>query len=119
MVTASHNPAPDNGYKVYVRDGAQVIPPHDAEIAHRAASAIVPDDAALAGPFGDLLEDIDEAELLAAYRRAVLKVVDPDGPRRLRTVYSPLHGVGRRRVAGVAGRGGVRAAGPRGRAGHP
>ena len=94
MVTASHNPAPDNGYKVYLSDGAQVIPPHDAEIAVRAASAVLPDETALSGPFGDLLEDIDEADLLAAYRRAVLKVVDPDGPRRLRILYSPLHGVG-------------------------
>jgi phosphomannomutase len=94
MVTASHNPAPDNGYKVYLGDGAQVIPPFDAEIAGRAADAAVPDDAALSGPFGSRLTDIDEVELLAAYRRAVLAVVDPTGPRRLRTVYSPLHGVG-------------------------
>ena len=94
MVTASHNPAPDNGYKVYAADGAQVIPPQDAEIALRTASAVVPEDAALAGPFGDLLEAIDETELLAAYRRAVLKVLDPTGPRRVRTLYSPLHGVG-------------------------
>jgi phosphomannomutase len=94
MITASHNPAQDNGYKVYLSDGAQIIPPYDAEVAGRAASTAVPDDDALGGPFGDLLHDIDEAELLAAYRRAVLAVVSPTGPRRLRTLYSPLHGVG-------------------------
>jgi phosphomannomutase len=94
MVTASHNPAPDNGYKVYLGDGAQVIPPYDAEIAGRAAHAAVPDEAALSRPRGDLLQDIDEAALLAAYRRTVLEVVEPGGPRQLRTVYSPLHGVG-------------------------
>ena len=34
MVTASHNPKQDNGYKLYWRNGAQIIPPHDAGIAH-------------------------------------------------------------------------------------
>ena len=33
MCTASHNPATDNGYKIYVSDGAQIIPPTDADIA--------------------------------------------------------------------------------------
>ncbi len=78
----------------------------------------MPDDTALSGPFGDLLEDIDEADLLAAYRRAVLDVVDPDGPRRLRIVYSPLHGVGGAVLPGFAGGGGVRAAAAGGRPGH-
>ncbi len=94
MVTASHNPAPDNGYKVYLSDGAQVYPPHDAAIASAAARCAVPGGPALSGPLGELLVDIDEAEVLAAYRQAVLSVIGAAGPRRLRSVYTPVHGVG-------------------------
>ncbi len=118
MVTASHNPAPDNGYKVYLGDGAQVIPPYDAEIAARAATAPVPNEAALSLDFADLLCDIDEAELLAAYRRR--------GPCRSRPCWAspPPHSVqpparGRRcRPAPAPGGGGVRPASPGGRAGR-
>ena len=94
VVTASHNPAPDNGYKVYLSDGALVFPPHDAAIAAAASRTAMPLGPTFEGPFGDRLVDIDEAEVLAAYRRAVLAVVSPAGPRRLRVVYTPVHGVG-------------------------
>jgi len=94
MVTASHNPAVDNGYKVYAADGAQVIPPDDAHIAEAAAKApasaiAVPEDLA-----SEQVELIDEAELLEAYRRRAFAFLDPAGARQLRIVYTPLHGVG-------------------------
>ncbi|MGO9965453.1 MAG: phospho-sugar mutase [Acidimicrobiales bacterium] len=101
MVTASHNPAADNGYKVYMSDGAQVIPPDDAVIAEAARNALA---SAVASPASSvdvpeeakdrLIEPIDEAELLEAYRRAAFALLDPDGPRQIRVVYTPMHGVG-------------------------
>jgi phosphomannomutase len=94
MVTASHNPAPDNGYKIYVGDGAQALPDDAAAITAAAEASAVPDDGATSGELEGRLADVDEAEVLAAYRRAVLSAVGPSGPRRLRTVYTPLHGVG-------------------------
>jgi phosphomannomutase len=94
MVTASHNPAPDNGYKIYVGDGAQALPDDAAAITAAAEASAVPDDGATSGELEGRLADVDEAEVLAAYRCAVLSAVGPSGPRRLRTVYTPLHGVG-------------------------
>jgi len=94
MVTASHNPATDNGYKVYADDGAQVIPPDDAEIAEAAADAPPGPLAAAGGTRAGGVGVVDEADLLAAYGRAVLGLLDPSGPRRLRVVYTPMHGVG-------------------------
>jgi len=88
MVTASHNPPQDNGYKVYLGDGCQIVPPADADISAAidavGAVADVPrvDDARVLG------EDVVDA-----YLDAVLATVE-DGPRDLRVVYTPLHGVG-------------------------
>jgi len=99
MVTASHNPADYNGYKIYWEDGAQIIPPHDHAIARLIAD-------------GPGARDISTADLAEA--RALGTIVSvPSGvyPRYfagisalaakrhapaspLRIVYTPLHGVG-------------------------
>lgn len=90
QITASHNPAGDNGYKVFWSTGAQILPPLDAEIS-AAIDAVegvhtVPADA------GPLVSAVDP-QVYAAYVRAALALVTPGGPRELRIVYTPLHGV--------------------------
>jgi phosphomannomutase len=89
MVTASHNPAQDNGYKVYLGDGAQISPPADERIA-AAIDAVGP----LAEiPQGDRGERLGE-EVAEAYLDAILAELPATDARELRIVYTPLHGVG-------------------------
>jgi phosphomannomutase len=89
MVTASHNPPRDNGYKVYLGDGAQIVPPADADIS-AAIDAVGP----LADvPLRDAFTTLGD-EVLEAYLDAATALV-PDGPRDIRIVYTPMHGVGR------------------------
>jgi phosphomannomutase len=90
MVTASHNPPQDNGYKVYLGDGSQIVSPADAEISAE-IEAVGP----LASvPRGEGWETLGE-EVLDAYLDRVASLVAPDSSRDLRIVYTPLHGVGR------------------------
>jgi phosphomannomutase len=88
MVTASHNPPQDNGYKVYLGDGCQIVPPADAEI----AAAIAAVRSVSGVPRADGAETLG-AEVERAYLDAVLGTVET-GPRDLRIVHTPLHGVG-------------------------
>lgn len=93
MVTASHNPPQDNGYKVYLGDGSQIVPPADTGIAERIAAV-----GALADvPRGDAGRIVDE-EIVDRYLDTVAGLAQ-DGPRDLVTVYTPLHGVGGTAVA--------------------
>jgi phosphomannomutase len=104
MVTASHNPPQDNGYKVYLGDGSQIVPPADAEISAEIA-AVGP----LASvPRGDDWETLGE-EVLEAYLDRAASLVDPASPRDLLIVYTPLHGVGRDVVLAAFGRAGFTA----------
>ncbi len=88
MVTASHNPPQDNGYKVYLGDGSQIVPPADAEIS-AAIDAVGALDEVPRGDGGEVLDDA----IVDSYLDAVAGLVG-DGPRDLRAVYTPLHGVG-------------------------
>jgi len=119
MVTASHNPAPDNGYKIYLGDGSQLVSPDDAVVAARIAevgpvSSIAADDAHVEVPDIDVPDldapdlpaaDLDAPDvertgsgtgLLAAYTDRVAGLVGACGPGRagLRVVHTSVHGVG-------------------------
>ncbi len=101
MVTASHNPPQDNGYKVYLGDGSQIVPPADREI--EAAITAVPGVAAL--PLGDAGAPPGD-ELVEAYVAATAALA-LTGDRDVRLAYTPLHGVGRRTLEAVLARAGV------------
>ena len=93
MVTASHNPPTDNGYKVYLGDGSQIVPPTDTEIAHEIE--VVSKEPVGAIARGEDIEFIGE-ELIDAYvcRAAELTTASPD----VTWVYTAMHGVGTRVV---------------------
>jgi phosphomannomutase len=88
MVTASHNPPQDNGYKVYLGDGSQIVPPSDVKIAARIAAV---------GPLSDVPRGntgtVVGEEIIDRYLDRVADLAG-DGPRDLTIVYTPLHGVG-------------------------
>lgn len=88
MVTASHNPPDDNGYKVYLGDGSQIVPPADSEIS--ACIAAVGPLASI--PQSDDYRTLDNAVVDAYVARAVSLL--GDGPREVSAVYTAMHGVG-------------------------
>jgi phosphoglucomutase len=102
MITASHNPAQDNGYKVYWSNGCQIIPPHDKGIADAILknlkpatwdTSVVDDGHLLVEGALDLVRD--------KYLNAVSFAARPEGHSipddpNLRFVYTPMHGVGLR-----------------------
>jgi len=94
MVTASHNPPQDNGYKVYVGP-SQIVPPVDAQIAAQIAKIVATADIRLAD---DGWVTLDE-EPLESYLDQVAQVVRDDAPRELTVVHTALHGVGSETVA--------------------
>ena len=106
VITASHNPPHDNGYKVYFADGAQVIEPHASGIiakvnAINGGTGSVPstrnkDDTEVVPPIGRIITlgpEIDEAYM----KRLETLIVDPgvlSEAKALRIVFTPLHGTG-------------------------
>ncbi|MCF2529806.1 phospho-sugar mutase [Yinghuangia soli] len=90
MVTASHNPPRDNGYKVYLGDGSQIVPPADADI----AAAIDAVGALADVPMADGGWEVLGETLLDAYLDRAAAVVPAGGPRDVRIVHTSMHGVG-------------------------
>ena len=97
VITASHNPPYDNGYKVYFRDGAQVIEPHASGIIAKVnaitSEAYTPLPKARQGRIKMIGRDIDEAYM----QRLETLVLDPTVIREaksLKIIYTPLHGTG-------------------------
>ena len=101
VVTASHNPPADNGYKVYLGDGSQIVPPVDAEIAAFIAAVGPLADIPRADSWTTLPESI-----VYDYLTRAAAVVDASHPRRLTIVSTPLHGVGGVVLAEALERGG-------------
>ncbi|MFJ3666011.1 phospho-sugar mutase [Streptomyces sp. NPDC090106] len=90
-VTASHNPPRDNGYKVYLGDGSQIVPPADAEIAAEIDAIASLHDVPRPTEGWDVLDDA----VLDAYLARTDAVLSPGSPRTARTVYTAMHGVGK------------------------
>lgn len=124
MITASHNPASDNGYKLYAGDGAQIVPPVDAQI-EAAIARLGPLSQIPVGPADGPLVTRHGDEVAHAYLDAIIAAFPSQpqgpgpqgpgsptpspparlpaalatgGPPPLRVVYTPLHGV----AAGLA-----------------
>lgn len=101
-VTASHNPAEYNGYKVYWEDGAQITPPHDTGIMGEVKAisdwntvkTMDKEAAQAAGLFEVIGQAIDDA-YMAELKKQVLHMdaIQAEG-KNLKVVYTPLHGTG-------------------------
>ncbi|MGX1028499.1 phosphomannomutase [Streptomyces ambofaciens] len=90
-VTASHNPPRDNGYKVYLGDGSQIVPPADADIAAEIDAVRTLHDVPRPETGWQTLDD----DVLDAYLTRTDAVLAPHSPRTARTVYTAMHGVGK------------------------
>ena len=87
-------PPRDNGYKVYLDDGAQIVPPADAAISAHIDAVSSVDSVARAADDDPRIEPVGDALVRDYVTGAVAQATTP-GSRELRAVYTPLHGVGR------------------------
>lgn len=107
MVTASHNPPSDNAVKCYWSTGGQLLPPHDKNVIERVMSV----GEIRRVPFAQALKDGSvvycQDEVDAAYL-ANVQAQGFGGPRDIKIIYSPLHGVGAASVCPVLDRAGFK-----------
>ena len=92
VVTASHNPPADNGYKVYLGDGAQIVPPHDTGIA-ACIDDVDPTRVELADAGDELISSLGD-EMFQRYVAAIPAVRRRPEVEGLTVAYSAMHGVG-------------------------
>ena len=91
VLTASHNPPEYNGYKVYGKDGGQLVPPHDEAISQRILDTAFESIQFDGNPA--LLQYIDK-EIDTAYQKDVLNsaLFDKSKNKPLKIVFTPIHG---------------------------
>jgi phosphoglucomutase/phosphomannomutase len=107
MVTASHNPPSDNAVKAYWSTGGQLLPPHDQGVIERVMAVEQIDRAPFETALAEGKVEICQDEVDRAYVDAVASLSTP-GPRDLKVIYSPLHGVGATAVMPVLERTGFK-----------
>lgn len=100
VISASHNPPSDNGFKAYWEDGGQVVPPHDKAIIEEVNKVTTLhvmelDKAEQQGLLRYIDQDVD-----VPYHQAVLGLALTTN-RNVRIVYSPLHGTGQTSILPV------------------
>jgi phosphomannomutase len=101
MITASHNPAADNGFKLYGPDGSQIIAPNDVIVERYASAAGA---AVLAERTSPLFHAVDEG-VLESYREHMTSRFGV-ASSELGIAYTPLHGVGGEFMSGLFTRAG-------------
>ena len=102
VITASHNPPEYNGYKVYWSDGGQIVPPYDALIigcidkvtSFADVKRICKDEAEKSGLLTVIGEKTDQKYLAAIKRNLLSPDVCREMGKKLKIVYTPLHGTG-------------------------
>lgn len=95
MITASHNPAQDNGYKVYWGNGCQIIPPHDNGIATEIENNLVPwtSDVSLVKTEEDRTDELEEKYFLKISQN-IGSLIPQEKKTGIKFVYTAMHGVG-------------------------
>ncbi len=102
VVTASHNPAEYNGYKVYWEDGAQITSPKDKEIIaevnavtdYRTVKTMSRSEAEAKGLLKIIGKEIDDKYVAALKRQIIHPDIIREQGKELKIVYTPLHGTG-------------------------
>jgi phosphoglucomutase len=101
MVTASHNPPHDNGYKVYFRDGAQVVEPHASNIIRHVLAPKTGKATGKRGQVTVLYEKIDKAYLDAVSALVLNPQVINEQKSKFKIIFTPIHGTGIRITPGL------------------